>query len=99
MGEPYSKYIQSMIIAFTLQMRLTIKLRIELASFYSCSKGYMGECGLRGGYVEFMNLDPEVYVQFKKMISAKLCSSVLGQVLLIILVYSIGCEFRQLWIA
>jgi aspartate/methionine/tyrosine aminotransferase len=53
---------------------------LELASFYSCSKGYMGECGLRAGYVEFMNLDPDVYVQFKKMSSAKLCSTILGQV-------------------
>ncbi|CAJ0578025.1 unnamed protein product, partial [Mesorhabditis spiculigera] len=53
--------------------------KIELASFHSVSKGYMGECGMRGGYVEFMNLDPEVYVLFKKMISAKLCSTVLGQ--------------------
>ncbi|KAI3408870.1 hypothetical protein GPALN_007464 [Globodera pallida] len=53
---------------------------LELASFYSCSKGYMGECGLRGGYVQFDNMDPEVYVQFKKMISAKLCSTVLGQI-------------------
>jgi len=55
------------------------KSEVELASFYSCSKGYMGECGLRGGYVEFVNLDPRVYVEFKKMISAKLCSTVLGQ--------------------
>lgn len=53
--------------------------KLELASFHSVSKGYMGECGLRGGYVEFLNLDPEVYVLFKKMISAKLCSTVLGQ--------------------
>ena len=30
--------------------------------------------------MEFLNLDPEVYVLFKKMISAKLCSTVLGQV-------------------
>ncbi|KAI6180408.1 Alanine transaminase [Aphelenchoides besseyi] len=52
---------------------------VELASFYSVSKGYMGECGMRGGYVEFVNLDPKVYVEFKKMISAKLCSTVLGQ--------------------
>ena len=69
---------------------------MELASFYSASKGYVGECGefkrlfllheshdntagLRGGYVEFVNLDPKVYVEFKKMISAKLCSTVLGQ--------------------
>jgi hypothetical protein len=40
----------------------------------------MGECGLRAGYVEFLNLDPDVYVQFKKMSSAKLCSTILGQV-------------------
>nr|CAD2178080.1 unnamed protein product [Meloidogyne enterolobii] len=53
---------------------------LELASFYSCSKGYMGECGLRGGYVQFDNFDPQVYVHFKKMISAKLCSTVLGQI-------------------
>uniref|UniRef100_A0A1I8BTG4 alanine transaminase n=1 Tax=Meloidogyne hapla TaxID=6305 RepID=A0A1I8BTG4_MELHA len=54
--------------------------KLELASFYSCSKGYMGECGLRGGYVQFDNFDPQVFVHFKKMISAKLCSTVLGQI-------------------
>ncbi|VDL67171.1 unnamed protein product [Nippostrongylus brasiliensis] len=52
---------------------------MELASFHSISKGFMGECGLRSGYVEFFNLDPEVFLQYKKMISAKLCPSVLGQ--------------------
>lgn len=41
----------------------------------------MGECGMRGGYVELVNMDPEVFVQFKKMISAKLCSTILGQVI------------------
>uniref|UniRef100_A0A915C7Z4 alanine transaminase n=3 Tax=Parascaris univalens TaxID=6257 RepID=A0A915C7Z4_PARUN len=51
----------------------------ELASFHSVSKGYMGECGMRGGYVELVNMDPEVFVHFKKMISAKLCSTILGQ--------------------
>ncbi|PIO69683.1 aminotransferase, class I/II [Teladorsagia circumcincta] len=56
--------------------------KMELASFHSVSKGYMGECGMRGGYVEFFNLDPEVYVLFKKMISAKLCSAILGQVMM-----------------
>ncbi|CAJ0593737.1 unnamed protein product [Cylicocyclus nassatus] len=55
---------------------------MELASFHSVSKGYMGECGMRGGYVEFFNLDPDVYVLYKKMISAKLCSTVLGQIVM-----------------
>ncbi|KAJ1351602.1 hypothetical protein KIN20_007685 [Parelaphostrongylus tenuis] len=56
--------------------------KMELASFHSVSKGYMGECGMRGGYVEFFNLDPQVFVMFKKMISAKLCSTILGQVVM-----------------
>ncbi|KAK3764899.1 hypothetical protein RRG08_025420 [Elysia crispata] len=52
---------------------------MELASFMSTSKGYMGECGLRGGYVELVNLDPDVIVQFRKALSAKLCCAVTGQ--------------------
>uniref|UniRef100_A0A0M3INT1 alanine transaminase n=1 Tax=Ascaris lumbricoides TaxID=6252 RepID=A0A0M3INT1_ASCLU len=42
----------------------------ELVSFYSVSKGYMGECGLRAGYIEFMNIDQDVFKMFMKMISA-----------------------------
>ncbi|CAL4123543.1 unnamed protein product, partial [Meganyctiphanes norvegica] len=53
--------------------------QIELASFMSCSKGYMGECGLRGGYAEVLNLDPEVKAMYLKSISAKLCPTTLGQ--------------------
>lgn len=52
---------------------------MELASFMSTSKGYMGECGFRGGYCEAVNLDPDVKYQLVKSISAKLCSSVSGQ--------------------
>jgi len=52
---------------------------MELASFMSTSKGYMGECGYRGGYCEVINLDPEVKVQLLKSISAKLCPTVSGQ--------------------
>ncbi|XP_044755931.1 alanine aminotransferase 1-like [Coccinella septempunctata] len=52
---------------------------MELASFMSCSKGYMGECGLRGGYVEILNMDPNVKAMYMKAISASLCSTVLGQ--------------------
>lgn len=51
----------------------------ELASFMSTSKGYMGECGYRGGYFEVLNLDPDVKYQLIKSISAKLCPTVSGQ--------------------
>lgn len=53
---------------------------MELASFMSCSKGYMGECGLRGAYFEIINICPEVKAQMLKAISAMLCPTVLGQV-------------------
>lgn len=55
-------------------------IKLELASLMSSSKGYMGECGLRGGYCEFINLKPEVKALFLKMLSARLCSSILGQI-------------------
>lgn len=52
---------------------------MELASFMSCSKGYMGECGIRGGYAELCNIDPAVNAMLNKSISAKLCPTVVGQ--------------------
>jgi len=52
---------------------------MELASFMSCSKGYMGECGIRGGYSEVVNMEPQVMAMLQKSISAKLCPTVIGQ--------------------
>ncbi|XP_058686021.1 alanine aminotransferase 1 isoform X2 [Poecile atricapillus] len=55
---------------------------VELASFHSISKGYMGECGLRGGYVEVVNLHPEVKAELSKLVSVRLCPPVPGQMVL-----------------
>ncbi|XP_043547018.1 alanine aminotransferase 2-like [Chiloscyllium plagiosum] len=55
---------------------------VELASFHSISKGYMGECGYRGGYMELVNLDPEVRMQLIKLVSVRLCPPVSGQAVL-----------------
>ncbi|XP_062844170.1 alanine aminotransferase 2-like isoform X2 [Trichomycterus rosablanca] len=55
---------------------------VELASFHSTSKCYMGECGLRGGYMEVINMDPEVKAQLTKLISVRLCPPVPGQALM-----------------
>merc|ERR1719382_947483 len=52
---------------------------MELASFMSCSKGYMGECGIRGGYAEVVNMEADVKAMLMKSISAKLCPTVIGQ--------------------
>uniref|UniRef100_A0A4W3GLP0 alanine transaminase n=1 Tax=Callorhinchus milii TaxID=7868 RepID=A0A4W3GLP0_CALMI len=52
---------------------------VELASFHSISKGYMGECGFRAGYMELVNMDPEVKAQLVKLVSVRLCPPVTGQ--------------------
>lgn len=54
--------------------------RLELASMMSSSKGYMGECGLRGGYCEISNFSDDVRAILYKGLSSWLCSSVLGQI-------------------
>ncbi|KAG7278391.1 hypothetical protein CRUP_038554, partial [Coryphaenoides rupestris] len=55
---------------------------VELVSFHSTSKCYMGECGFRGGYMEIINMDPEVKAQLTKLVSVRLCPPVPGQVLM-----------------
>lgn len=54
---------------------------LELVSFHSTSKGIIGECGRRGGYMELHNIDPYVQSQIYKLASSGLCSSVNGQIM------------------
>lgn len=55
--------------------------KLELVSFHSTSKGLIGECGRRGGYMEFYNIDPAVHAQLYKLACAGLCSGVAGQIM------------------
>ncbi|XP_006342898.1 alanine aminotransferase 2, mitochondrial-like isoform X4 [Solanum tuberosum] len=54
---------------------------ISLVSFHSASKGYYGECGKRGGYMEFTGFSPEIREQIYKVASVNLCSNISGQIL------------------
>ncbi|KAI9159968.1 hypothetical protein LWI28_003860 [Acer negundo] len=54
---------------------------ISLVSFQSVSKGYYGECGKRGGYMEITGFSPDVREQIYKVASVNLCSNITGQVL------------------
>ncbi|KAF4978673.1 hypothetical protein FZEAL_4991 [Fusarium zealandicum] len=59
---------------------------LELASLHSISKGMVGECGHRGGYFELINFDPEVEANIYKFVSIMLCSPVIGQCLVELMV-------------
>ncbi|KAJ6805547.1 alanine aminotransferase 2-like [Iris pallida] len=54
---------------------------LALVSFQSVSKGYYGECGKRGGYMEVTGFSPEVREQIYKVASVNLCSNISGQIL------------------
>jgi aspartate/methionine/tyrosine aminotransferase len=54
----------------------------ELFSFHSVSKGYYGECGLRGGYVQLDNIDEGINEQMYKLMSMTLCSNTVGQAMM-----------------
>jgi len=70
-------------IPFTSFRKVVTEMRsnVELFSFHSVSKGMVGECGRRGGYMELQNFDPAVQEQIYKMVSIGLCSNISGQVM------------------
>lgn len=55
---------------------------VQLASFHSTSKGFTGECGRRGGYVELCGFDPAVRAELYKLASISLCANVSGQIMM-----------------
>jgi aspartate/methionine/tyrosine aminotransferase len=73
---------------------------LELFSFNSISKGFMGECGHRGGYVECTNIDEEVKTQLYKCASVLLCPNTAGQILMEVMVNppKLGDESYELYI-
>eukprot|EP00976_Prorocentrum_cordatum_P062634 1176795-Prorocentrum_minimum.AAC.4 len=53
---------------------------LELASFHSTSKGLIGECGRRGGYMELCGFDDGVEAEIFKHCCMGLCPNLDGQV-------------------
>ncbi|XP_065811740.1 alanine aminotransferase 2-like [Labrus bergylta] len=60
--------------------------KVELVSFHSLSSGTMGECGLRTGYMELINIDPEVKHFVDTCLCTDICAPVTGQLALHIMV-------------
>jgi alanine transaminase len=58
----------------------TLAARVQLVSMHSTSKGFCGECGLRGGFMALDGAwDSVVKAQMVKLASISLCSNVVGQ--------------------
>jgi alanine transaminase len=55
---------------------------LQLASLQSTSKGFVGECGRRGGYMEVCGVDAGVRGELYKLASLNLCSNTTGQLLM-----------------
>jgi len=53
---------------------------LQLISFHSISKGFLGECGLRGGFFEVLGFPDAVKGELLKLASIALCSNVIGQI-------------------
>jgi alanine transaminase len=51
-----------------------------LFSFHSVSKGYLGECGLRGGYTDMHNVPDPMIEAILKLKGLEICPNVVGQI-------------------
>eukprot|EP00197_Chlamydomonas_leiostraca_P004497 CAMPEP_0202860566 /NCGR_PEP_ID=MMETSP1391-20130828/2221_1 /ASSEMBLY_ACC=CAM_ASM_000867 /TAXON_ID=1034604 /ORGANISM="Chlamydomonas leiostraca, Strain SAG 11-49" /LENGTH=503 /DNA_ID=CAMNT_0049539759 /DNA_START=129 /DNA_END=1640 /DNA_ORIENTATION=- len=54
--------------------------RVPLVSLHSISKGFIGECGRRGGYMEVTGFPADVKDQILKLASINLCPNLSGQI-------------------
>lgn len=51
----------------------------QLMSINSVSKGFYGECGLRGAYIELVGFSKEVRLQLRCVMSPDICATTIGQ--------------------
>ncbi len=65
--------------SFAKIMNEMAETEVPLFSLHSTSKGFLGECGHRGGYLEIRNVPDDVHAEFIKLQSISLCANVPGQ--------------------
>jgi len=73
-------------VSFAKVMHDIGETETTLFSFHSVSKGFLGECGHRGGYMEVRNMSDDVYAELVKLQSIGLCSNVDGQIVTYLMV-------------
>ena len=87
--EVYQDNVYAEFHQFTSFARVMHDLRettVPLFSFHSVSKGFLGECGHRGGYVELRNIPDDVMAELVKLQSIGLCANVAGQIAVYVMV-------------
>jgi alanine transaminase len=80
--EVYQENVYGDAPPFYSARRAAVELGVEdlpVVSFHSISKGFSGECGIRGGYFDCLGVPPDVKAQMVKLASISLCSNVPGQ--------------------
>lgn len=83
--EVYQENIYDDAVSFTSFRKVVKEMEatdVQLISFNSISKGYVGECGMRGGYMDMLNVHDDVIKQIYKLFCTKLCPNSLGQVVI-----------------
>ena len=73
-------------VSFAKVLERTGLRDVSLFSFHSVSKGYLGECGHRGGYMECRNVPGAVQDEVTKLQSIALCANSVGQIVTYLLV-------------
>ncbi|KAK1376588.1 Alanine transaminase [Heracleum sosnowskyi] len=69
-----------------MDMGPPISKEVQLVSFHTVSKGYWGECGQRGGYLEMTNIPPQTVDEIYKVASISLSPNVPGQIFMGVMV-------------
>lgn len=64
------------------KVAMDMNSQVQLLSLHSISKGFVGECGHRGGYVELHNIHNTVRTQLHKLFSLSICPNTAGQLFL-----------------
>ena len=97
--EVYQENIYDPQLKFTSFAKVITKkqLSVPLFSVHSTSKGFMGECGYRGGYIELRNIPDPIRDVVLKLRSIGLCANTNGQIMTYLMVKppTIGDESYQ----
>lgn len=75
----YGEHKQFTSIRKVINQMPSPKNKLEVFSFHSVSKGLLGECGFRGGYMQIANLSPKSRQQLRKLSIIHLVPNNIGQ--------------------